>query len=98
MTVADVEQFLFDADTDTLDRISEVVKIRRTHIADRMAQNLRVGDKVSFEGRTRGKWAGRLVGEITKINRKKAKVGVTDPIYGHTVTWTVPFTMLTQED
>jgi hypothetical protein len=97
MTVSEVEQFLFDADTETLNRVSEVIAIRRGHLRDRMKRDFQVGDTVSFPGRKRGEWRGTLTGTLVKKNPKKAKVEVPHPKFGYNVSWTVPYTMLTPE-
>lgn len=95
MTVSDVEQFLFTADRMTLERVSEVIKIRRGHLGDQTKLTFSVGDAVSFAGRTRGVWAGTVEGTVSKKNPKMCKVTVRHPIHGRPVEWTVPYNMLT---
>jgi hypothetical protein len=76
------------SETELLDLNNLVVKrikaLRRAS-ASRMGVSLRVGDRVTWSSRK-----GTFTGNVTKVNRVKAKVDV------HGCIWTVPMSMLVQ--
>lgn len=95
---SDVLEYIAEQDAAGLNRIAEMIQIRRRHIAEKQKVNFRVGDSVSFVGRKTGLWKGTQRGIISKKNRKNAKVQVPHPTYGYDVTWNVPYTQLQKSD
>lgn len=84
-----------EMDRDELNQVVEMIKIRRRHLAEKEKVNFSVGDKVSVSGlRKRGMWKGTFTGEITKKNRKNAKVKIYHPNHTIPTIWNLPYSML----
>lgn len=58
---------------DEINQVVEAIKLQRTFLARSTARGLSVGDRVEFEGRR-----GRVVGHVTKVNRKTVLVRAVD--------------------
>lgn len=86
---SDVLEFIAVADKDTVDRITDIVWLRRSRLAKDAKMELSVGDTVRFNA---GRNRGLLTGELVKKNPKKAKVRVDET--WRTVEWSVPYTLL----
>ena len=95
MVKSDILEYVATADTDTLNDLIDLIKIRKEHLAMRVRSGLCVGQTVTFVAR-RDNWRGT----IQKINRKKVKVLARNVSRGDnspTVTWNVPISMLEVE-
>ena len=66
----DVAKFIRNANRDEVNTIINLIKERQREIARQESRKFTVGDRVSFDAKTRG----IITGEITKVNRKTVKV------------------------
>jgi len=87
MKINDVLNFIDDLNADDLQKVINVVKMRRNHLHFKDAQSLKVGDAVSFEGR-RGT---TLKGVVEKVKIKYILVRTTSG-----TRWNVPGSHLTK--
>ena len=87
MKINDVLNFIDDLNADDLQKVINVVKMRRNHLHFKNAQSLKVGDAVSFEGR-RG---ATLKGVVEKVKIKYILVRTTSG-----TRWNVPGSHLTK--
>lgn len=90
--MSDVLEAIGGMDSDELDEVVQMIKVRRNHIAKRLRKEFEVGQVVEFTGRRNIRWRGK----ITKVNRKRVKVLASslNTRLPNTVTWNVPFEML----
>ena len=87
MKINDVLNFIDDLNADDLQKVINVVKMRRDQLHFQNAQSLRVGDAVSFTGR-RG---AILKGVVEKVKIKYILVRTTSG-----TRWNVPGSHLTK--
>ena len=66
----DVAKFIRNANRDEVNTIINLIKERQREITRQESRKFTVGDRVSFDAKTRGV----ITGEITKVNRKTVKV------------------------
>ena len=87
MKINDVLNFIDDLNTDDLQKVINVVKMRRDQLHFQNAQSLRVGDAVSFKGRRNS----ILKGIVEKVKIKYILVRTTSG-----TRWNVPGSHLTK--
>ena len=87
MKINDVLNFIDDLNADDLQKVINVVKMRRNHLHFKNAQSLKVGDAVSFEGRH----GATLKGVVEKVKIKYILVRTTSG-----TRWNVPGSHLTK--
>jgi len=66
----DVAKFIRNANRDELNTIVNLINERRGVLSRQESRKFTIGDRVSFDAKTRG----IITGEITKVNRKTVKV------------------------
>tara|TARA_B100002019_G_scaffold190167_1_gene164400 strand:- start:312 stop:614 length:303 start_codon:yes stop_codon:yes gene_type:complete len=86
MKINDVLNFIDDLNADDLQKVINVVKMRRNQLHFKDAQSFKIGDSVSFEGR-RG---ATLKGVVEKVKVKYILVRTTSG-----TRWNVPGSHLT---
>ena len=98
MNRTDVINFIFAAEGDLLDNLSQAVQMRRNQLASRTKVSLRVGDMVKFtSAKKRAPYT--YTGKITAKRQTRATVQITGPTYGKYAVGsqvTVPFAMLSE--
>ena len=98
MNRTDVINFIFAAEGDLLDNLSQAVQMRRNQLASRTKVSLRVGDMVKFtSAKKRSPYT--YTGVITAKRQSRATVRITAPSFGKYAVGslvTVPFAMLTE--
>ena len=87
MKINDVLNFIDDLNADDLQKVINVVKMRRNHLHFKNAQSLKVGDAVSFEGRS----GATLKVVVEKVKIKYILVRTTSG-----TRWNVPGSHLTK--
>jgi preprotein translocase subunit YajC len=83
----ELKLFISTASAEELNEIARMMNIRRSHLQEIAGANLRVGDTVTFDAKTRG----IVTGKVTKINKKTVKVKATNGVL-----WTVTPSLLEQ--
>jgi hypothetical protein len=73
-------------DMDQLNDITELLGLQRNRLGMQMKRSLKIGDRVSFEGRR-----GYIEGTVEKVSIKNVVVDVGGP-----QKWRVPASMLTK--
>tara|TARA_Y100001949_G_C15887250_1_gene286468 strand:+ start:101 stop:382 length:282 start_codon:yes stop_codon:yes gene_type:complete len=82
-----VKGAISDMSMDDIIEVTEMIKMRRTMLGNKLLRTLVVGDKVSFEGRG----GIPVFGKVTKVMVKNIVVDTGEPRK-----WRVPATLLTK--
>jgi|APSaa5957512622_1039677.scaffolds.fasta_scaffold72584_2 hypothetical protein len=81
----EIKSGVLGLDTDGLNEVINTIKFRRKELSRLVKNQFSVGDKVSFNGKSRGP----IEGVITKINRKNIVVQQNDNFTSWNVTPTL---------